>query len=473
MSEGTIHIVITGDYEIFGDGTGDVKKCMIEPTYELMGICEKFGAKYTLFAEVCEYWAFKKTKEARKIKFNYSPSEEIEKQLKEAIRRGHDVQLHFHPQWLESKYTENSWKVNLNYWRLPKVPHGLGSYDDELSLRGLFLKGISTLERLLMPVDPSYRCIAFRAGGWCIQPSKKVIATMLDMGILADTTVFKWGYNTRWPFFYDFRSACSQCDPWWIDPEDINRAREDNKGTVLEVPNYSFREASFYRIPAIIHSRIINRTHLRQSSRCEGSPVGARQSKILRLERDLLKIFKIFGRSILQWSYESLSNREIIKMFESYIARHIRDSKVRPGVHIVVMSGHPKGFLNPSEFRKSLLVISKYVSECEKIRFSTMQKAVEDFYRNEAVSLMALYKNERRLANYHEYDVAVYGKKIGEAQVILPLYVSENINRAEILNNGSVCKSQDYPLRCAPKKLGFKVTRKQNYRLRVYLSDRA
>jgi len=471
MNKGTIHIVITGDYEVFGNGTGDVKKCMIEPTYELMGICEKFGAKYTLFAEVCEYWAFKKAEEARKIRFNYSPSEEIEKQLKEVIRRGHDVQLHFHPQWLESKYTENNWKVNLNYWRLPKVPHGLGSYDDELSLRGLFFKGISTLERLLMPVNPSYRCIAFRAGGWSIQPSKEIIAAMLDMGVLADATVFKWGYNLRWPFFYDFRNAYSNCDPWWIDPDDINSARKDNRGTVLEVPNYSFREACFYRIPTIIYSRIIGKTYLRQSSGCESSPIGGRQSKIPKLKRDLLKIFRIFGRSALQWNYESLSNREIIKMFQNYLAKHTRDSKVKPGVHIVVMSGHPKGFLDPPQFRESLQAISKYVSAYEKIKFSTMQEAVEDFYRNEAVFPMALYKNERHFANYYEYDLEVYGKKIGEAQIILPLYVSESISRVEILNNGSVYKGQDYSLRCAPKKLGFKVTDKQDYKLRVYLGD--
>ena len=106
-----IKIVISGDYEIFGNGTGDVMNCMIKPTYGLLKICEKHGAKYTIFMEMGEYWAFKKYAKELEKDLGYVPHEAIERQLKDAIKRGHDVQLHLHPQWLGAEYQNGEWNL--------------------------------------------------------------------------------------------------------------------------------------------------------------------------------------------------------------------------------------------------------------------------------------------------------------------------------------------------------------------------
>ena len=165
-----IKIIISGDYEIFGNGTGDVIECMIKPTYNFLKICEKHGAKYTIFMEMCEYWAFKNHSMELEKDLGYVPHEEIERQLKDAIERGHDVQLHLHPQWLGAEYQNGEWNLNYEYLRLPKLPNGLGPIDNIYSLRGIFHKGKKDLEKMLRGVDKNYECYAFRAGWFCIQP---------------------------------------------------------------------------------------------------------------------------------------------------------------------------------------------------------------------------------------------------------------------------------------------------------------
>ena len=57
---GKLRFILTADYEVFGNGSGCVKKCMIDPTEKMLSICDDYCAKLTLFVDVCEYWAFKK-----------------------------------------------------------------------------------------------------------------------------------------------------------------------------------------------------------------------------------------------------------------------------------------------------------------------------------------------------------------------------------------------------------------------------
>ena len=51
-------LIISADHEIFGNGSGDVMHCMVNQTNKLKEIADKFGAKITLFTDVCEYWVF-------------------------------------------------------------------------------------------------------------------------------------------------------------------------------------------------------------------------------------------------------------------------------------------------------------------------------------------------------------------------------------------------------------------------------
>ena len=74
------NLIISLDYEIFGNGAGDVIRDIIEPTNRILDICNRNGAKLTIMFEVAEYWAFKKYDKHLNKKLGYSPSKVMEQQ---------------------------------------------------------------------------------------------------------------------------------------------------------------------------------------------------------------------------------------------------------------------------------------------------------------------------------------------------------------------------------------------------------
>lgn len=49
-----IHFVSSLDYEIFGNGSGDMMRDVIQPTNRLLDICDRHNAKMTIMFEVGE-----------------------------------------------------------------------------------------------------------------------------------------------------------------------------------------------------------------------------------------------------------------------------------------------------------------------------------------------------------------------------------------------------------------------------------
>ena len=186
---GELKIHMTLDYEVWGNGNGCVIDCMINPTNHLLSIADHFNLKTTLFVDICEYWAFKETEESDLFKDkSYKPASLIEEQLKDVIRRGYDVQLHFHPQWLNYRIIDDyKFELDFNLWRVSSLE--LGDFDKKNTLKWLFYRGKESLENLLQPVSATYKCTTFRAGAWCIQPEEMVLKAMESVGILWDSTV--------------------------------------------------------------------------------------------------------------------------------------------------------------------------------------------------------------------------------------------------------------------------------------------
>lgn len=51
--------LITIDYEIFGNGRGDILKTIVEPMKRIRKVCDRYGTKVNIFFEVAEYMAMK------------------------------------------------------------------------------------------------------------------------------------------------------------------------------------------------------------------------------------------------------------------------------------------------------------------------------------------------------------------------------------------------------------------------------
>jgi hypothetical protein len=366
-----ISLIITADYEIFGDGSGDVRNCMVRPTRDLLEICERHGARLTIFFEVGEYWAFKEAEKQGFLDLGYSPSKLMEDQIRKAIQSGHDVQLHLHPQWLDYDIVNNEWKLNLNYWRLPLLPHGLGNKNDRLSIRGALHQGKKTLEEILTPVNPSYRCIAFRAGGWCIQPAERVIRAMRDVGILADSSVFKGGHITDDPFFVDYRTAYSSFRYWWVDSKEINWSTEPSHAAILEIPIFTipYRGIGELMFRKIIRDFGRNSLKKTKPQGCEGKPLTSKKRQETKFVKNVITLFSIHPR---QFDYCNLTSHEMLEFLKRAYNKLLPREKIP-----LIMTGHPKSFTN----HKELDCFLKTVKAFPYVTFSTMQIDIENIYR--------------------------------------------------------------------------------------------
>ncbi len=70
-------LVLTVDYEIFGNGTGDVRQHVTEPTERTCHIAEKFGMPVTVFFKMEEYLLFQQYREALQRLLGYDPAAEM------------------------------------------------------------------------------------------------------------------------------------------------------------------------------------------------------------------------------------------------------------------------------------------------------------------------------------------------------------------------------------------------------------
>lgn len=338
---GQLQLIITADYEVFGNGTGSVDCCMIQPTNTLLDICDQYGAKLTLFVDVNEYWAFKETHEKGLFENNENPALVIENQLKDAIKRGHDVQLHFHPQWIDYKYLGNgNWDLNYDYWRLPNVP------DDRL--KELFVRGKQTLENILKPINPTYECNTFRAGGWCIQPEKKVLEIMTELGFKHDSTVAPNAKYDNGITYYDFSNAPDL--PYWNVKDNV--LKENEGGSIKEVPIFTTKVPS-HKMAWFTFLRVIRSIPAKPKG-CNGNSVSAQVNK----QSKLSKLFDLLSGGTRMLNFSDAVTTEEMKYITRKAYKKYKSVLKQNGLSLV-MIGHPKTFGNENEFKKYLAWLTK------------------------------------------------------------------------------------------------------------------
>jgi hypothetical protein len=221
-----LQVLFTLDYEIHGNGSGSPARLMIEPTARLLRQFDRHGAKLSVMADVAEILRFRR--HARETGRDEFSCREIEDQLQTAVRTGHDVQFHVHPSYLNATRVRGRWRQDYSEYDVARL-----SFD---RIDEILRSGKSYLEGLLQPVDPSYRCIAFRAANWSMHPSPNIVRALVRNGLRIDSSVFRGGRREGIVQF-DYRNAHSALIPWHVDPEDVCRAKPD--GDLIEVPIYS------------------------------------------------------------------------------------------------------------------------------------------------------------------------------------------------------------------------------------------
>jgi hypothetical protein len=183
----TIYLVFVDDWELSGNGSGDVGELQFEPMRQLLSIYKECGIHGSFNAEVMQQITFRQKQDAHPELKEWA--DEWDESVKEALRQRHDVQLHIHPQWQNAKYNDGRWQLTSD-WSILNY-----SADDA---RRMLQEGKEFLEGLLRPVDPNYRCLAFRSGAWCIAPSPFMLNLLAELGIVFDMSIVAGvRYDTR------------------------------------------------------------------------------------------------------------------------------------------------------------------------------------------------------------------------------------------------------------------------------------
>jgi hypothetical protein len=324
---------------------------MIEPTRRLLRLCDKYGAKLTIMADVAEILKFKEYKEATGRDDYYY--EEIIDQLRRAIETGHDVQLHIHSSYFNANHENSQWIQDWSEYNFATLPYE--------RMHWMIKSSKEFLEELLKPVDPRYGCVAFRAANWAVSPSKSVVRALANNGIKIDTSVFKYGRRDGLVSF-DYSGAQSEIMPWRAKEEDI--CSRDDRSSLWEVPIYSeHRWIGAFLTPSRIYRVITGWPH-RVRRPIGMSPHTGQNSTSPRVGATMRALFK---KHAWKADFNQCSSRQLLNTLGRVSSRYNGEGVSVP----LVLIGHSKLFTRHNEINLTALLAhaGRYQT---KFRFDTL-----------------------------------------------------------------------------------------------------
>lgn len=337
----------TLDYEIHGNGDGDPMSLMVEPTYRLMNLLERYGQRVTIMADVAEIMAFKRVPEwADKVAA-------IEHQLGEAIRRGHDVQLHIHSSYFKSQWDGHHFDQCIDEYNMAALP--IERIDEMVG------ESVRYLENLLRPIQPDYKVWLFRAANWSMMPTENLYKVLVRHGITHDTSVYKGGCQGG-NVSYDYREAYDNLVSYPASSKDINRY--DAEGQIVEMPIYTEMRPFWAFVSPIRMFRMVRAKFHKHKHAAVQTAVSVQANKG---DNRKLSIKSFFRLSPLKMDFNQVSGRGLIRM--------MKNIERRCDAADVVLIGHAKTFVPYNE--RTLEPFLKWVEKkIDKYTFDTISVKV-------------------------------------------------------------------------------------------------
>ncbi len=218
-------VILSFDYELFfGDCSGTVQKTLIEPTNQLLDAMDSVGFKGNFFVD----WQMLKYLKEQNTERTDADYELIVAQLKDMIRRGHRVELHIHPHWVDAKYNGDG------TWDYSEFRHYSLSTFTEEEIVCMFKEGANLLTNIARQVEPDYILVAFRAGGWAVQPFENIGKGLKAAGIHIDSSVLPSVRVVCDHSECNFFDAHVKKEGMYLFQNDV--CKEDPNGEFLEIP---------------------------------------------------------------------------------------------------------------------------------------------------------------------------------------------------------------------------------------------
>ena len=244
-----IDLILTDDWEVRGDGSGNARAIQFDTMRTLCDVYERHGLQASFNVEVLQQLAHLRLgdqhPELREIAAGW------EAIVRETYSRGHDIQLHVHPQWSDAAYTDGLWSLR-GAWSLLEYPAD--------QAKAMLESAKEYLEGLLQPINPSYRCISFRSGSWCIAPSEHLLGILADLGILVNMSIVDGLFYEAPHVTIDYRNIDEPFLPYYPTMGDARRVGTTPQPIVC-IPTHSFHA----RLPGF-GLRLVARTLDRRTS---------------------------------------------------------------------------------------------------------------------------------------------------------------------------------------------------------------
>ncbi len=321
-----MRIFVTFDYEpYFGTHSGSVEKCITGPTEMLTEMARQQGIKLCHFVDIGFLLCLEKMQ--KKHPHLNKDHALICRQLDELHKEGHDLQLHIHPHWEDSYYDGSNWICKVHRYKLD-------DFNDQ-EIRDI----ISTYTNRLKQFNP--HPVAFRAGGWCIQPFSRLKNPLWEAGIRIDSSVFPNGHFESDQYQYDFRNAPLK-GRWNFSNDPLT---EDPDGTFTEIPISSIFNSPLFYWRLFLLGRLNPYAHKPLG---DGVPIPAPGQRFSLLTR---------------WTHNTVS----VDGYNASILNRALKQQIRSGNEDMVIIGHQK-----SLSRYGLKALEKFVSQQKvKHRFCT------------------------------------------------------------------------------------------------------
>ncbi|MBV1878326.1 MAG: hypothetical protein KUG79_11840 [Pseudomonadales bacterium] len=336
------HLILTTDYELFGNGSGCLEKCLYEPTERLVSIADSYNAKVCFFVETLELACISALSSNVTIR-QYNM---ITNQLQRLADAGHALELHNHPQWLNATFDKPEWSLAFEKWRIGDLT--------AREVQQCIQAGITYLSQF-----QNQPASVFRAGGWAIQPAEATLNTLSQNGLVIDSTVAPGMINPAKGDWYDFRTVPNL--PFWQVTDDV--CVQNDAGKILEIP------ITTHDIGVVAHFKALKETKAAPQfpAACEGSYAGPNSS--WQATRGRLAKLANIGRVMLDFS--TLPGWALIEVTKKYMARFATNKYPIPLVAI----GHNKNFSQKSE--ENLAAYLSWVSSNPNIIFSDYRRFLQ------------------------------------------------------------------------------------------------
>jgi len=208
-----IAIIIEDDWELNGNGVGNVAELQYLPCDFLLRMAKTYGFKISFMVEVLQQLAYRRYEhDFEDLRIQADLWDSCVLRMRD---EGHDVQLHIHPQWYGARIDTQGYFLLSQQWNIATY--------DAASRMEMLRQSIHYLTSLLSASGTPHEIHSFKTGAWAIQPSEGILQDLEAVGIKIVLGVGKGLYFKGEDFFVDYRGLECADLPYFPDYTDICR----------------------------------------------------------------------------------------------------------------------------------------------------------------------------------------------------------------------------------------------------------